>query len=105
MRPRGVQLGSSMRCPVLLFLALITTPASASGTLFANDLALQCSSQEREKRLICEAFVDGFLAGLSTDGNACPTPEASEETIAALLAVPRATGNTGSGNGAGAPHG
>ena len=79
-----------MRCAVLLVLALITTPASASGTLFANDLALQYSSQEREKRLICEAFVDGFLAGLSTDGNACPTPEASEETIAALLAVPQA---------------
>ena len=79
-----------MRCAVLLVLALIATPASASGTLFANDLALQCSSQEREKRLICEAFVDGFLAGLSTDGNACPTPEASEETMAALLAVPQA---------------
>ena len=78
-----------MRCAVLLVLALITTPASASGTLFAKDLALQCSSQEREKRLICEAFVDGFLAGLSTDGNACPTPEASEETMAALLAVPQ----------------
>jgi hypothetical protein len=78
-----------MRCAILLLLILMTTPARASGTLFANDLALQCSSQEREKRLICEAFVDGFLAGLSTDGNACPTPEASEETIAALLAVPQ----------------
>ena len=33
--------------------------------------------------------MDGFLAGLSTDGNACPTPEASEETMAALLAVPQ----------------
>ena len=78
-----------MRCAILLLLILMTTPARASGTLFANDLALQCSSQEREKHLICEAFVDGFLAGLSTDGNACPTPEASEETIAALLAVPQ----------------
>ena len=79
-----------MRCAILVLLILMTTPARASGTLFANDLALQCSSQEREKRLICEAFVDGFLAGLSTDGSACPTPEASEETIAALLAVPQA---------------
>src|SRR3954454_16956324 len=78
-----------MRCAIFLLLILMTTPARASGTLFANDLALQCSSQEREKRLICEAFVDGFLAGLSTDGNACPTPEASEETIAALLAMPQ----------------
>jgi len=76
-----------MRLTVLLLLSLVTTPVSASGTLFANDLALQCSSQEREKRLICEAYVDGFLAGRAVDGDACPTVEASAETIAALLAL------------------
>ncbi len=78
-----------MRCVGLVLLTLVATPAQAAGTLFANDLAQQCSSSEREKRLICEAFVDGFLAGRAVGAEACPTPEATEETIAALLAVPQ----------------
>ena len=78
-----------MRCTLLLLLTLIPSPVSAAGTLFANDLALQCSSAQREQRLICEAYVDGFLAGLASEGHACPTPETSEETISGLLALPQ----------------
>jgi hypothetical protein len=78
-----------MRCTALLLAVLAATPANAAGTLFANDLALQCSSTEREKRLLCEAYIDGFLAGLAIEGTVCPTPEASQETITALLAIPQ----------------
>jgi len=52
----------------VLILALTTAPAKAAGTLFANDLALQCSSPEREPRLTCEAFVDGVAPPV------CETP-------------------------------
>lgn len=76
-----------MRRTLLLLFALVSTPVSAAGTLFGNDLARQCSSGERDQRLVCEAFVDGFLAGLASEGVACPTPEVSGEAIDTLLTL------------------
>jgi hypothetical protein len=80
-----------MRPAALLILLplLLATPARATGTLFTNDLALQCSSQEPHKRLVCEAYVGGYLAGLAVSGLACPVPESSREIIEALLAIPQ----------------
>ncbi len=46
-----------MRYTALLLAFVTCIQAKAAGTLFANDLALQCSSTEREKRLTCEAGI------------------------------------------------